>query len=149
MEELFKPHHLLTSQIFTCYYHCVCMCAYTCVSMRMCVHNIRIMEYLSLSNAISNTQVCNAISNNNRWFFFYCLMCNLSLNIILLNVCTKHCIFAYTMCCYTQVSGEMVGTGTDMEPLLLHITYPGSDGITTRELSSGFSKLTTINQMKV
>ena len=36
-----------------------------------------------------------------------------------------------------------------MEPILLHISYPGNDETTYRELTSGFSKRTTIEELKV
>ena len=34
---------------------CVCVCVCVGAYLHMCVDNIRIVEYLSLSNAISNT----------------------------------------------------------------------------------------------
>ena len=66
-----------------------------------------------------------------------------------------HCVVYINLDCYyefvlcIQVSGEVIAIGTDLEPILSHITYPGGDGDATRELSSGFSKFTTIDQLKV
>ena len=49
---------------------------------------------------------------------------------------------------YNKVAGDVVTTtGIQYEPILLHFNYPSSDGMA--EISSGFTKLQTLLDLKV